>query len=51
MDKDEAIKIIKYSDKILEIIDNRDNFTRGDLQGVVAAVVMKIINETRNQNR
>jgi hypothetical protein len=39
----DPIKIHKYSDKILEIIDNQDNFTRGDLQGAVEAVVMNII--------
>lgn len=29
------------SDKILDIIDHRDEFTRGDLQGVVEAFVMQ----------
>lgn len=47
MNKDEAMKIMKYSDKIMEIIDNQENFTRGDLQGAIEAQVMMIINESR----
>ena len=35
----------KYEDEILELIDNRDNFTRSDLQGVVMALVQTIIAE------
>lgn len=33
----------QYEDEILDIIDHRDEFTRGDLQGVVSALVMKIM--------
>lgn len=29
-------------DKILDLIDNRDNFTRSDLQGIVSALVRTI---------
>ncbi len=41
----DPIKVQKYSDKILEIIDNQEDFTRSDLQGVVEALVMNIIRE------
>ena len=41
----DPIKVHKYSDKILEIIDNKDELTRGDLQGAIEAVVMNIISE------
>ena len=36
-------RVSKYSDKILNIIDNRDDFTRSDLQGVIEAIVIDII--------
>lgn len=32
-----------YEDKILDLIDNRDDFTRSDLQGVVQALVLNIL--------
>ena len=38
-------KIIEYSSEILEVIDNVDQFTRSDLQGVIEAIVLKIIVE------
>lgn len=41
--------VMKYSNRILEIIDERDQYTRGDLQGVVEAVVIRIIEELKNQ--
>ena len=31
-----------FDNEILELIDNQDEFTRSDLQGVVSALVMKI---------
>lgn len=34
----------QYEDEILDIIDHADEFTRSDLQGVVSALVMKILN-------
>jgi hypothetical protein len=37
-----------YSDQILEIIDNVDSYTRSDLQGVVEALVRKIMRESSN---
>lgn len=33
----------EYEDEILDIIDNSDEFTRSDLQGVVSALVNKIM--------
>ena len=33
-----------FEDAILDLIDNRDDYTRSDLQGAVSAIVMKIQN-------
>lgn len=33
----------RYEDEILELIDNQDEFTRSDLQGVVTVLVNKIM--------
>jgi hypothetical protein len=33
----------EFEDKILELIDRQDEFTRSDLQGIVAAFVNKIL--------
>jgi hypothetical protein len=44
----DPIKVFKYSDKILDIIDNRDEFTRGDLQGAIEAIVLTIIRDSKN---
>lgn len=33
----------QYEDEILELIDNQDEFTRSDLQGVVTVLVQKIM--------
>lgn len=35
----------KYEDEILDLIDNQDEYTRSDLQGIVTALVNKIMNE------
>lgn len=44
-----TIRLInESSDEILEIIDNREGFTRSDLQGVVEATVVKILNKGLN---
>lgn len=32
----------QYEDEILELIDNQDEFTRSDLQGVVTVLVQKL---------
>lgn len=36
---------LKYEDEILDLIDNQDEYTRSDLQGIVTALVNKIMNE------
>jgi len=42
----EKMQIVnEYSDEILELIDNREEFTRSDLQGIVEALVMKILKD------
>ena len=33
----------KYENEILELIDNQDEYTRSDLQGIVTALVNKIM--------
>ena len=41
---DKTIRLVnEYENEILEIIDNQDEFTRSDLQGVVMALVIKIL--------
>ncbi len=35
----------KYEDEILDLIDNQDEFTRSDLQGIVTVLVNKIMQE------
>jgi hypothetical protein len=39
--------VSKYSNDILEIVDGRDEYDRGDLEGVAMAVVLNIIHEIR----
>jgi len=41
----DPIKVSAYSDKILEIIDNQDILTSGDLQGAIEAIVINIMTE------
>jgi hypothetical protein len=41
-------RVNQYSDEILEVIYNHEQFTTSDLQGVVAAIVTKIYNEGKN---
>ncbi|HEV2693619.1 MAG TPA: hypothetical protein VG347_12070 [Verrucomicrobiae bacterium] len=43
-----TLKMLKYSDKILTIIDGKDEMTRGDLQGSIEAIVLMILNEKHN---
>ena len=35
----------EYEDEILNLIDNQDEFTRSDLQGIVTVLVNKIMDE------
>ena len=41
---DEQRKLFSFEDDILKLIDNQDDFTRSDLQGVVSALVRNIYN-------
>jgi len=36
----EAIQVLKLTDKILDIIENKDDLTHSDLQGRIMAVIM-----------
>lgn len=38
-------KAMKLSDEILDIIDSADEMTRGDLQGCVEALAMRLVAE------
>lgn len=42
------LEVMKQSDKILELIDNADGMTRGDLQGATEAIVMDIMRASSN---
>jgi hypothetical protein len=47
----EIVKLInKYSEDILMLVDNQDNFTRSDLQGAVDAIVISTLNSGLNLN-
>lgn len=35
----------RYENEILELIDNQDKYTRGDLQGMVTVLVDKIMED------
>ena len=35
----------EYENEILELVDNQDEYTRSDLQGIVTVLVNKIMNE------
>lgn len=40
-------KVSNYTDQLLDIVDNWEEFTRSDLQGVLEALVRNIINNER----
>jgi len=40
---DKMILIMEYSSKILELIDNPPEVSRGDLQGIAEAIIMRTI--------
>lgn len=56
MDKQKQLELIrkelelirKYENEILELIDNLNEYTRGDLQGRLTAIFMNIINEVKS---
>jgi hypothetical protein len=39
------MKAMKYSDEILAVIDHRDEYTCGDLQGRIEAIALSNLNE------
>jgi len=44
----DPLKTSKYEDEILNLIDNRDQYTRSDLQGIVTVLVNKIMEAGHN---
>lgn len=42
-DRETVLKESQYVDEILDVVDHADDFTRSDLQGVVEALVRKIM--------
>lgn len=41
----QTTKMIELTNRILEIIENQDEFTQSDLQGAVSAVILDAMNE------
>ena len=41
--KSEILKVNQLENDILELVDNQDDHTRSDLQGVAMAIVIKAI--------
>lgn len=37
-------KINQYTEEILNTIENKDNLTQSDLQGIIEAIVMNLVN-------
>jgi hypothetical protein len=42
MNRDQILLLSKFEDQILDLIENKDEFTQSDLQGVVQALVLNI---------
>jgi len=40
-------KVGKYTDQLLDVVENWEEFTTSDLQGVLEVIVRNIINEER----
>jgi hypothetical protein len=38
---------MKYSDEILDLVDNQDEYTRSDLQGRSEAIILCVIHECK----
>ena len=47
----DPLKVMKYSDKILEIVEHEDDFTTSDFQGAIEAVVMQIISDIEGKKK
>ena len=45
--KEQTLKNNEYENEILELIDNGDEYTRSDLQGIVQALILKIQSEAK----
>lgn len=43
MDKDQHWQALKYNGEIMDLIEHKDEFTQGDLDGAVMAIVLKIM--------
>ena len=41
--KSEILKVNQLENEILELIDNQDDYTRSDLQGVAMAIITRAI--------
>lgn len=41
------MQISRFEAEILDLIDNRDDYTRSDLQGIVSALVARILKAGR----
>ena len=39
----DTLMTLEYEEEILNLIDNQDDYTRSDLQGIVTALVNKIM--------
>lgn len=48
--QEEMTFVIKHAEKILELIDNAENFTRSDVQGIADAIVLRILHELKKGN-
>ena len=51
MHNEELIATMKYSTALLDIIDHRDDYDRGDLQGAVDAQVLQAYRQGRLDER
>jgi len=40
-----ALKVIELSERIYEIVENRESMTNGDYEEAIEAVIMEAINE------
>ena len=47
----DPLKTFKYSNKILEIVEHKDEFTTSDFQGAIEAVVMNIVRDIEGQKK
>lgn len=45
----DILKEMEYTDLILSVIDNQNEITRSDLQGIIQGIVMRIIDNTRKE--